>query len=456
MVSTKPASGMRDFLPSAVRARRQAVAKIIEAYERHGFVPLETPTMERLDVLLGKYGDEGDQLVFRVLKRGDRLKEISAETTAAELADLGLRYDLTVPLARVVARHGNELPRWFKRYQIQPVWRADRPQKGRFREFYQCDVDFLGTESIVAEACVLQAVSEALDALDFTGVRLRINDRRILDGFMRNAGIREGVWDLYPKVLRTIDKLDKIGPESVEKELCTLIPREDVPALYPMIRQEFPEDPKEHLRQLAEETFAYDIEAAEACRALITLFELLDASAVDTVTPVYDATLARGLSYYTGPIFEANVDDLSGSIAGGGRYDDLIGMFQKQPVPAVGCSLGLERILTVLEERGALTGSTASADVAIAWMDDDTLGHTHGLATELRKNGLRVEIVPQKLKLGKQLQHAEAIGARFVIIAGKREVEAGEVALKDLVSGDQVKVPRAEIASVLETRLASE
>ena len=452
MVSTKPASGMRDFLPGAVRKRHLVVDRIKKVYEMHGFVPLETPTMERLDVLLGKYGDEGDQLTFRVLKRGERLPALTADTGIAELADLGLRYDLTVPLARVMARHGNDLPRWFKRYQIQPVWRADRPQRGRFREFYQCDVDFLGTTSIVAEACVLQAVSEALDALDFEGVRLRINDRRILDGFMAQAELSEAQ---RGPVLTTIDKLDKVGRDGVIGELRDArgLSEETITALLPMIDGAGDAAPRDALTALAERFGEAQPEARDACVRLIELFTLLEASAVATVTPVYDATLARGLSYYTGPIFEANVDDLPGSIAGGGRYDDLIGMFQKQPVPAVGCSLGLERILTVLEERGAFAVSASSADVAIAWMDDATLGHTHALATELRRAGLRVEIIPQKLKLGKQLQHAEAIGARFVVIAGTREVDAGEVALKDLETGTQETVARAAICDALRERV---
>ncbi|MFT4704998.1 MAG: histidyl-tRNA synthetase [Bradymonadia bacterium] len=452
MISTKPPSGTRDFLPDAVRARRWAIDRVQTAYERHGFAPLETPTMERLDVLMGKYGDEGDQLMFKVLKRRDALPELTPETDAATLTDLGLRFDLTVPLARVAAAYRNDLPKFFKRYQVQPVWRADRPQKGRFREFYQCDVDFLGTTSLHAEVSVMSAVADALDALGFDNVTTRMNDRRILTGFLEAAGVPH---ELHSAALVAVDKLDKIGPERVREEWMTRGLTEAMAnGLTPMLAGVLDEPAQDTLASLAELFGDKSSAGIEGVETLQALFALLDGNANSACRFVFDPTLARGLSYYTGPIFELNVDDLAGSVGGGGRYDNLIGMFSKNEVPAVGCALGLERLLVVMEQRGMLPSGQRSADVMIAWLDKDAEHACASLARDVRETGLRTEVYPEKAKLGKQLQYAESLGIRHVLIYGSREVEAGHVLLKDLDASEQHlkqrEVPRSDIGAALE------
>ena len=317
MISAKPPSGTRDFLPDAVRARRWATLCIERAYEAHGFVPLETPAMERLDVLSGKYGDEGDQLIFRVLKRGDKLPALRESTDPSTLTDLGLRYDLTVPLARVVAAHQNALPKFFKRYQIQPVWRADRPQRGRFREFYQCDVDYVGTTSLVAETTVLGAVADALAGLGFQAVTARINDRRILTGILTLAGVPD---TSAGDVLVSIDKLDKIGRDRVVDELRDRgLGDAAIGALAPMLDGVGETSATDAIAALRERFRGVSDAGVEGCDALDALFDMLASAGTQTLRCVFDPTLARGLGYYTGPIFELNVDDLPMAVGGGGR-----------------------------------------------------------------------------------------------------------------------------------------
>lgn len=441
MISAKPPSGTRDFLPDAVRARRWATLCIERAYEAHGFVPLETPAMERLDVLSGKYGDEGDQLIFRVLKRGDKLPALRESTDPSTLTDLGLRYDLTVPLARVVAAHQSALPKFFKRYQIQPVWRADRPQRGRFREFYQCDVDYVGTTSLVAETTVLGAVADALAGLGFQAVTARINDRRILTGILTLAGVPD---TSAGDVLVSIDKLDKIGRDRVVDELRDRgLSDAAIGALAPMLDGVGETSATEAIAALRAQFLGVSDAGVEGCDALDALFAMLAAAGTHTLRCVFDPTLARGLGYYTGPIFELNVDDLPMAVGGGGRYDGLIGMFRGTDVPAVGCSLGLERLLVVLDERGMLPSDHGASDVVVARMDEEAVPANLALARQLRTAGFRVEVFPEKAKLGKQLQYAESVGARVVVLQGARELASGEVQLKALVSGTQVAAPTA-------------
>ena len=448
-ISTKPPSGMRDFLADDIARREHVVAKIRAAYERHGFVPLETPTMERLQVLSGKYGDEGEQLMFKVLKRGRKLR-ISENATPADLTDLGLRYDLTVPLARVFARHRNDLPRFYKRYQIQPVWRADRPQHGRFREFYQCDVDYIGTTSTVAELEAISAVTDALQALSFDRFTVRINDRRVLTGMLETAGVPP---DLQSAALVAIDKLDKIGVDGVVTELTEAgISEASVTRLRALVLDPAPEgesnaDRRARLREL----MADSVVGVEGIDALDELFTLIDEAGLYGDF-AFDPTLARGLSYYTGPIFEIASDDFSGSLGGGGRYDGLIGMFLGTDVPAVGFSIGLERILVVMQERGMFDDLRTGADVVVTQLDAEARAACVALARSLRAAGVRAELYPDLDKLGKQFKHAESIGARYCTILGKREVENGVVAIKDLVTGDQTTVETVEAPAELASR----
>jgi len=444
-ISTKPPSGMRDFLPEDVTRREHVIGAIRAVYGRYGFVPLETPTIENLSTLLGKYGDEGDQLLYRILHRRDGLARALAEpgVSQATLADEGLRYDLTVPLARVVAQY--DLPKYFKRYQIQPVWRADRPGKGRFREFYQCDVDITGTSSLVAEAEVCAAVSEVLHALGFNDFKIRVNHRQLLRAMMSTVGIdlaHEGA------AMVAIDKLDKIGQGGVLEELGSRGISSDV--ANSLIMLVLTGDgaveglfggsggPKAGLQRVRKQIT--DPRGIQALVELEQLFTLLDATPAGR--HVYlSLDLARGLGYYTGAIFEIAVPDLAGSLGGGGRYDELVGMFGKKQLPAVGFSLGLERILVVMEERGMFPALSIGPDLLLCWMGVE-LPAVLAVAHKLRAQGLKIEVFPEAAKLGKQLQYADSPGVKAagVAIVGEEELKAGEVTIKHLKSGEQQRV----------------
>jgi len=452
-ISTKPPSGTRDFLPDDIARRTHVVDIIRGTYEAHGFVPLETPTMERLDVLTGKYGAEGDQLMFRVLKRRDNLPPLDATTDVSTLTDLGLRYDLTVPLARVVAAHAGRLPRFFKRYQIQPVWRADRPQRGRFREFYQCDVDYLGTTSSLAEASVIGAITDALGALGFGDVRVRLNDRRILRGMMETASIPE---ESRSAVLTIIDKIDKILVDGVTSELRDAgLSETQISQLAPALLSSDEivdlsiDASRQRIIHLRAHFEGHSDCGLAGCDALSDLLDLIEAAPPSSGAVVVDPSLARGLSYYTGPIFEVAVDDLPGSIGGGGRYDKLIGMFRNQDIPAVGFSLGLERILVVMEERGMFPPLSTHDD--IMFLPIDATGQAHALraAQIARSVGARTSIYPDLAKLGKQIQYAESLNVPLVGICGEREAREGCVGIKRLSDGTQATIPLDSLADHL-------
>lgn len=454
-ISTKPPSGMRDFLPAELLRRRHVIAIVQRIYEAHGFVPLETPTIENLSTLLGKYGDEGDQLLYRLLHRRDALRRPLEQALAegrqpeeADLADQGLRYDLTVPLARVVAQYG-ELPKFFKRYQIQPVWRADRPGKGRFREFYQCDVDITGTRSRIAEAEVCSAVASVLDTLGFADYEIRLNHRELLRAMIRAAGIAATA---EATALVAVDKLDKIGEDGVLAELEQRgIDRSAGQRLLAILAG----GDVSNTAALARLGEAVDDAGKQALAELANLLELCahnPAGARLKIRP----DLARGLSYYTGPIFEIAVADLAGSLGGGGRYDELIGMFGRQPVPAVGFSLGLERILVVMEQRSMFPKLALGPDLLLCWFG---VGEPEvvRVASTLRASGLRVEVFPEEAKLGKQLQYADAPGveARFAGILAEKELEAGTLTVKHLESGRQETAALGEVTPAWLAALAS-
>ena len=438
-ISTKPPSGMRDFLAGEVARRRFVVAKITEAYETFGFVPIETPTIENLSTLLGKYGEEGDQLLYRILHRRDALTRAvegaaseGRPATALELSDLGLRYDLTVPLARVVAPYG-DLPKFFKRYQVQPVWRADRPGRGRFREFYQCDVDVTGTTSLVADAEVCGAVAAALDALGFDDYEIRLNHRALLRAMVRAAGIGD---EHETTALVAVDKLDKIGRDGVVSELSGRgVDSDSAERLLALAVADPSCSNEQRLDALA--GGGLDEEGRSACDSLRELLKMADPTPAGRRLRV-SPELARGLSYYTGPIFEVAVPDLHGSLGGGGRYDGLVGMFGKRSVPAVGFSLGLERILVVMEERGMYPEISAGPEVMLCWLDVEP-SQALEVATQLRTHGVRVEVYPESTKLKKQLAYAasDGVGAAFAIILGRDEWERQQPTLRDLTTGAQ-------------------
>ncbi len=449
MASTNPARGMRDFLPADVRKRNYVIDIIRKVYESYGFEPLETPAVENLETLMGKYGEEGNQLIFKILKRGEKLKQETGdgrqEIKESDLSDLALRYDLTVPLARVVANNKNELPKFFKRYQIQPVWRADRPARGRFREFYQCDVDAIGSSSMVVEGELINAVSQILRKLGFEDFTIRINHREILRDLLETTGVPAGK---HSDVLVAIDKLDKIGGEGVAADLAA---------------RGIPDEAAAAILDIFEQTSALEGSPDQVNRSIVSnLLNIVSHEVLSDVgkilqyapdAPVLiDPSLARGLSYYTGTIIEINVPDLAGSLGGGGRYDGLIGMFGKEQIPACGFSLGLERILVVMEERGMFPAEIAEstpADVMVSVWSEETAGESLKLASELRSAGLRVTVYPEPDKLGKQLKYADQIKVPFVAVLGESEIAERKVTVKNMGSGEQESVGRENVGAIL-------
>lgn len=446
---TQPARGMRDFLPADVRKREYVIGVIKSVYERYGFEPLETPAVENIETLMGKYGEEGNQLIFKILKRGEHAKTGEA--------DLALRYDLTVPLARVVAQYQNELPKFFKRYQIQPVWRADRPARGRFREFYQCDVDVLGSKSMVVEAELIAAASDALVALGFADFTIRLNHRKVLNGILDQAGVAP---EKHDDALIALDKMDKAGPEGVARELnqrgvageaavklvCFFQGLSAVEHAANVADLGEPENQRaafnaDVLGRLVEFIGAHEI-GARGVDELRQVLQIAKASGAGQRVKL-DPTLARGLAYYTGAIIEINVADLAGSLGGGGRYDNLVGMFLGRDVPACGFSLGLERIIVVMSEREMFPRELVSspADVMVTIWNEDSIGESISLATVLRSEGLRVDLYPEADKMGKQFKYASSRGIPFVAIIGDDERARGEVAIKDMQSGEQLTLP---------------
>jgi histidyl-tRNA synthetase len=428
----RPARGMRDFLPQDVRRRDFVIGVVEDVYRGYGFQPLETPALENIETLTGKYGEEGNRLIFKVLRRGEQ--ESSGET------DLALRYDLTVPLARVVAEHRGRLPRFFKRYQIQPVWRADRPGRGRFREFYQCDVDVIGSRSMVVEAELCAAVSDVLVRLGFDDFVIRINHRQVLSGLLEIFGISG---ELHGQALMALDKLDKIGPDGVRRELQQRGIGQAANALVTEFESGMT---LERITTLVRDRPA----ALAAAGELEQIFRLADATGAASRLR-FDVSLARGLSYYTGAIMEIAVTDLAGSLGGGGRYDGLIGMFLGEDIPASGFSLGLERILVVMSERGMFPPEVeaTAADVLVTLFEGEDARDALRLARELRQAGVRVEVYPEAEKLGKQFKYAAASGVPHVAVLGSDERARGVVTIKDMRTGEQTEVPRADLPGLL-------
>jgi len=433
--STKPPAGTRDFLPDDIRRREYVVGHVRDVFERYGFEPLETPAFENIETLLGKYGEEGNQLIFKILKRGEHEK--SGE------ADLALRYDLTVPLARVVAEYQGKLPTLFKRYQIQPVWRADRPARGRFREFYQCDIDALGSASIVVEVELLAAVSEVLSRLGFVDFDVRLNDRRLLAALLTTAGIPESQ---HNDALVALDKLDKLGPEGVASEFKSRgVDSEAAAKCLRCFAGSERRRPQETVERLTD--FLGGPEAVETVARIVALSESTPSAGHVRIDP----SLARGLSYYTGAIMEIAVEGI-GSLGGGGRYDHLIGMFLGRDVPACGFSLGLERIIVVMTERRMFPAAVVqgAVDVVVTFLDDDSRGDALRLAGELRHTRLRVDVFPEaSRKFERPLKYASARGAKLMAIFGENERVRGEVSVRDLNTREQKAISREGAAEAI-------
>jgi histidyl-tRNA synthetase len=444
---------MRDFLPADVRRREYVIGVVREVYERYGFEPLETPAVENIETLLGKYGEEGNQLIFKILKRGEHEKTGEA--------DLALRYDLTVPLARVVAEYGDKLPRFFKRYQIQPVWRADRPAKGRFREFYQCDVDICGSRSMIVETELCSAVSDVLVRLGFNDFTIRLNHRQVLAGVLEQAGVPP---DKQGDALVALDKLDKVGAEGVAKELNARgVAGEAAVKLLRFFEGVAGIERAATLIDVGEagtERAAFNADmlgrlvefigpndaGALGCEELRQILQYAEASGVGTRIKL-DPSLARGLSYYTGAIMEINVPDLAGSLGGGGRYDNLVGMFSKRDIPACGFSLGLERIIVVMTEREMFPPRfmRAPADVMVANMGEEFISDSLALARDLRNAGIRVSVYPQANRLQKQFSYADSQRFIFVVLIGEDERKKGTVSIKHMRGEGQLPSQLREV-----------
>lgn len=454
-VNTKPLSGTRDFLALEVLRRKHVIDVIERIYQSYGFEPLETPTMERLDTLLGKYGEEGDQLIFRVAKRGAKLQSaLETNPTRESIASDGLRYDLTVPLARVVAEYRGQLPRYFKRYQIAPVFRADRPARGRYREFYQCDLDIVGSSSPLVEVEVLSAGAQILQELGFAGTgesgfRLRINHRSVLSGIIEWAGIDSSQ---ESDALVAIDKLDKIGLGGVERELLGRgIGGAESKKLLRLLA-DCPGDREEALVWLGSELE----DSRVGSEGIAELKEILALAAGGPANEHihFDPYLARGLSYYTGSIFEIEFPGLAGSGGAGGRYNNLIGMFVKQDLPACGLSLGLERIILIMEEREMFPDELAGRpQILVTIFDRESAPASLALAQRLRKEGFRVDLYPEDDRYGRQFRYAEERSIRYAALLGPDEIGNSTVGIKDLESGEQFDMKEDQVNYWLSERL---
>ncbi|MFZ2897721.1 MAG: histidine--tRNA ligase [Saprospiraceae bacterium] len=438
--------GTRDFLPDQVRKRSYLFEIIRKVFVRSGYQPIETPSLELLSTLTGKYGEEGDKLLFKVLNNGDFLEGVDQKALeqrdsarlAASIAKRGLRYDLTVPFARFVVMNQHELPFPFKRYQIQPVWRADRPQKGRYQEFFQCDVDVVGSDSLMYEA-ELAGIYDLVFAELGLKVRILLNNRKILAGMAEVAGIS----DRFTEMTIAIDKLDKVGMDGVRKEMEQRgIPEDSVSIIEKLLETQRLEAWKNELASSA--TGMKGIEELE------TVFAYLGEMTLSNEV-VFDPTLARGLSYYTGCIFEVRaLGAQMGSIGGGGRYDDLTGIFGLPNVSGVGVSFGAERIYDVMEELG-LFPEGISEDLQLLFVAFDEATHRYAFRAlqRVRAAGIAADLYPEPAKLKKQMKYANDRNATYVVLVGEEEMSSNMLTFKNMHSGEQEKLRLDEIISRL-------
>ena len=458
-MAQKPSTpkGTRDFSPQEMLRRKYIFNTIETVFRKYGFLPLETPAMENLSTLTGKYGEEGDRLIFKVLNSGDAWKSVSSEVKAmlvkgdevhpgklaAELSDKALRYDLTVPFARYVVQHQNELTFPFKRYQVQPVWRADRPQKGRYREFYQCDADVIGSKSLLNEIELVQLIDDVFTALDLK-VTVKINDRKVLSAIAEISGQPEKVVEM----VTAIDKLDKIGQEKVEEEMRAKgITDTAISTIAPLFRLSgtWPEQKKKLQDWLGNVPLAQ-----EGLKALSTIFDAV--GLLKSATLEFDPTLARGLDYYTGAIFEvkANEGTMPGSICGGGRYDDLTGIFGLKDMSGVGISFGADRIYDVLLETEKFPAELGqSTRLLFANFGEAEALHCLKLLRQVRVAGIAAELYPDQVKMAKQFKYADDKGIPFVAIVGENEMKQGIVTVKDMKNGEQKAVKAEELLSII-------
>lgn len=443
--------GTRDFSPAEMAKRDYIFGTIRDVYALYGFRPIETPAMENLSTLMGKYGEEGDKLLFKILNSGDFTHGLTtddfgagnAARLAARICEKGLRYDLTVPFARYVVQHRDELQLPFKRYQIQPVWRADRPQRGRYREFYQCDADIVGSDSLLNEVELVQIVDTVFTRLGIR-VAIKINNRKILSGIAEVIGAPEKITDITV----AIDKLDKIGLDGVNAELARAgLTPEAIAKIQPIIALTGTNDEKlASIRNVLAGSEAGLKGADEVAYVLTAAGTLALHNRVEL-----DLTLARGLNYYTGCIFEVKALDVEiGSITGGGRYDNLTGIFGLPGLSGVGISFGADRIYDVLNQLDLYPqGTTAGAELLFINFGPDEAAYCLRLAAQTRAAGIATEVYPDTAKMKKQMSYANATGVRFVALVGEDEMTQGKVTLKNMATGEQRLVSPEEIAAVV-------
>lgn len=443
--------GTRDFTPTEMMRRNYIFDTIRSVFYKHAYLPIETPSMENLSTLMGKYGEEGDRLLFKILNSGDFTRgvdfndtEMSVNKLATKLCEKGLRYDLTVPFARFVVQHQNELTFPFKRYQMQPVWRADRPQKGRYREFYQCDADIIGSTSLINEAELIEITDEIFSKFGIS-ITMKINNRKILSGIAEIIGAAEKVTDLCT----ALDKLDKIGQEAVCAEMVERgIEQESITKLMPVFN--FAQYTNEERIEKLQTLLADSEIGMKGVEELTTVLDYAKDMEL-TATLEIDITLARGLNYYTGAIFEVKANDAAmGSISGGGRYDNLTGIFGLKNMSGVGISYGAERIYDVLNELNLFPDKILNPIKAIFinFGKEDERYALAGLRS-LRKAGIAAEIYPDNVKIGKQMSYANAKAIPFVIMAGETERNSNSYTLKNMTTGEQAALSIEQIIEQL-------
>ena len=444
--------GTRDFSPTEMVRRNYIFDTIKKSFIKYGFLPIETPSMENLKTLTGKYGDEGDKLIFKVLNSGDYLKkadkgaieEVNSAKLISSISEKALRYDLTVPFARYVVQHQNEIAFPFKRYQIQPVWRADRPQRGRYREFYQCDADVVGSNSLLYEVEIVQLLDEVLNNLGLPNFTIKINNRKVLNGIAEITGESDKIIDITV----AIDKLDKIGEEGVIKELESKeVSASAIEKIKPLFLLKG--DYKKVISEM--KTMLQDSEIGlRGIEELEFIFETINVLGLKKATFEFDVTLARGLNYYTGAIFEVSANNVNmGSISGGGRYDDLTGIFGLKDVSGVGISFGADRIYDVLDELELFPEFSAeSTQVMLVNFGIDDLFCLQVLK-ELRENGINAELYPSSAKLKKQMKYANDKNIPFVIFINEEEVASNSLELKNMLTGHQQKLTMKDVITTI-------
>ena len=442
--------GTRDFGPIEMAKRNYIFNTIKEVYALYGFSQIETPSMENLSTLMGKYGEEGDKLLFKILNSGDFLRGMTPEEVAntstlklaAKFCEKGLRYDLTVPFARYVVQHREELQLPFKRYQIQPVWRADRPQKGRYREFYQCDADVVGSDSLINEVELMQIVDTVFSKFGIR-VQIKINNRKILTGIAEVIGEADKIVDITV----AIDKIDKIGLEAVNEELRKDGISEDaIEKLQPIINLQGTNDEKLQVIRQVLATSETGLKGVEEMQYILDNLKNCLNNEIQL-----DLTLARGLNYYTGAIFEVKALDVQiGSITGGGRYDNLTGIFGMPGLSGVGISFGADRIYDVLNQLDLYpTDAMATTQLLFINFGEKETAYCMPIAREMRSAGIRTEVFPDSVKMKKQMAYANAKQIPFVALAGENEINEGKVTLKNMITGEQTLVNKEDIVAAI-------